>query len=108
MRGAGSAQPSNGVRSAGFGTTRWAIGPLRALLLVLITPMIASAALIRLAAPALASGQPLSALGPSQPPLTEEAGPTGQRHPAECRWHAAGRCAGAGPRRGRPAAAAVE
>ena len=74
MRGAGSVRPSNGARSTGSGTTRWAIGALRALLLALIAPMIAGAALIGLAAPALAEGPPPPTPALSQPPASEQQG----------------------------------
>ncbi len=48
---------------------------LRALLVALIAPLIAGAALLTLAAPALAAGQPFpTAPTPSQPPLPDEQG----------------------------------
>ncbi|MGH3693339.1 MAG: branched-chain amino acid ABC transporter permease [Pseudonocardiaceae bacterium] len=72
MQGAGSVRPSNGTRSAGSGTTRRAIGPLFVALIALV---IGGAALIGLAAPALANGQPPpTPPTPSQPPSDEQQG----------------------------------
>lgn len=80
MRPPGPVRSPSGARSGNSGSTRWAGGLLRALLVALIASLIASAALLGLAAPALvapalaAPQPPPTSPTPSQQALPEQAG----------------------------------
>jgi neutral amino acid transport system permease protein len=74
VRPAGPVRSRDGVRSEDLGSIRLVPGLLRALLLALIASVIASAALLGWAVPALAGQQPSTRPTPSQPAPLEQQG----------------------------------